>query len=343
MIIPRTERGNGGLIVKWLAGLVILLCTFFVLPSSAHESRPGYLELNELEPGQYDALFKVPSLSGARLRMYAVFPESCVPLTPTSVYTTPGALLERTRITCEGGLVGKTIAIQGLELLITDVLVRIQPIEGAALIHRLTPSASSFVVPAAPSRLEVASTYLGLGVEHILGGIDHLLFVLALLLLVRGFGLLLKTITAFTVAHSITLALATFGFVNIPGAPVEAVIALSILFLASEIAHARAGRAGLTLRYPWVVAFTFGLLHGLGFAGALNEVGLPQGDIPLALFLFNVGVELGQLMFVGTVLVFVTVVRRVRIEWSDWAWQAPAYGIGSVAAFWCIQRVEAFF
>lgn len=322
--------------------MAAFLCLLAAQPASAHETRPGYLELTEVEPDQYDALFKVPILSGARLKIYAVLPASCAPLTPTSIYTTPTALLERTRVSCEKGLVGQTIGIRGLEALITDVLVRIQPLEGAALMHRLRPNDASFVVPAAPSRLEVAGTYLGLGVEHILGGIDHLLFVLALLLLVRGFRLLLKTISAFTVAHSITLALATLGFVDVAGAPVEAVIALSILFLASEIAHARAGREGLTLRYPWVVAFTFGLLHGLGFAGALSEVGLPQSDIPLALFLFNVGVELGQLLFVAAVLGVVMMIRRVRIEWPEWSWQVPAYGIGSVAAFWCVQRIVAF-
>jgi hypothetical protein len=206
----------------------------------------------------------------------------------------------------------------------------------------LVPSRASFVVPEAASGWDVAVAYLALGVEHILGGVDHLLFVLALLLLVRGFTLLLKTITAFTVAHSLTLALAALGVLNVPGAPVEAVIALSILFLASEIVRTRGGQIGLTARYPWVVAFTFGLLHGLGFAGALAEVGLPQSAIPLALLFFNVGVEVGQLLFVGASLVVVDLIRRPRFTWPAWSWRLPAYGIGSVAAFWCAERVVAF-
>ena len=212
----------------------------------------------------------------------------------------------------------------------------------AAVTHRLVPRRSSFVVPEAASGWEVARTYLALGVEHILGGVDHLLFVLALLLVVRGFTLLFKTITAFTVAHSLTLALAALGVVNVPGAPVEAVIALSILFLACEIVRTYGGQTGLTARYPWVVAFTFGLLHGLGFAGALAEVGLPQTAIPLALLFFNVGVEVGQLLFVVAALVVVGLIRRTRFAWPAWSWQVPAYGIGSVAAFWCVERVAAF-
>ena len=181
-----------------------------------------------------------------------------------------------------------------------------------------------------------------LGIEHILLGIDHLLFVLGLLLIVRGFGLLLKTITAFTVAHSVTLAMATLGFVNVPQAPVEAVIALSILFLASELAKQQKGNPGMTSRYPWVVALSFGLLHGFGFAGALSEVGLPQTDIPLALLFFNVGVEVGQLMFVAIVLMIFWVIQKLKFRWPAWTKQVPAYAIGSLAAFWFIQRTVSF-
>ena len=183
-------------------------------------------------------------------------------------------------------------------------------------------------MPEEASAWEVAGIYLTLGVDHILGGVDHLLFVLALLLLVRGSTLLFKTITAFTVAHSLTLALAALGVLNVPGAPVEAVIALSILFLACEIVRTRGGEIGLTARYPWVVAFTFGLLHGLGFAGALAEVGLPETAIPLALLFFNVGVEVGQLLFVVAALVVVGLIRRSRFVWPAWSWQMLGYGIG---------------
>ena len=192
--------------------------------------------------------------------------------------------------------------LTGLAATMTDVLVRIENLDGTTQVTRVTPSSPSFVVSAAPGALEVCRTYLVLGVEHILFGVDHLLFVLALLILVKGWRKLVGTITAFTVAHSITLAAATLGFVHVPSKPVEATIALSIVFVACEIVHRRSGRTGLTEAWPWVIAFTFGLLHGLGFAGALREVGLPQNAIPLALLFFNVGVELGQLLFIGLVM-----------------------------------------
>jgi hypothetical protein len=188
----------------------------------------------------------------------------------------------------------------------------------------------------------VAWLYLKLGIEHILLGLDHLLFVLALLLITRGTWLLIKTVTAFTVAHSITLALATLGYVHVPSAPVEALIALSIVFVAVEIVRLWQGREGLTERAPWVVAFTFGLLHGLGFAGALSEVGLPAGHIPVALLFFNLGVEIGQLLFIAVILCLFTLIRRVRISWPRWADLAVPYAIGSIAMFWVIERVAAF-
>ncbi len=191
------------------------------------------------------------------------------------------------------------------------MLVRLERLDGTTQVTRLTPSAPSFVVEAAPRALQVARTYLVLGVEHILGGIDHLLFVLALLILVKGTRRLIATVTAFTVAHSLTLAGATLGFVHVPGPPVEAAIALSIVFVAAEIIHSRQGNAGLTERFPWVVAFTFGLLHGFGFASALNEVGLPQAAIPVALLFFNVGVEIGQLLFIAAVFAVIALARRI--------------------------------
>jgi hypothetical protein len=164
---------------------------------------------------------------------------------------------------------------------------------------------------------------------------------LALLLIVKGRWLMLKTVTAFTVAHSLTLAAAVLGLVRVPVAPVEAVIALSILFLASELAHSRQGRPGLTERAPWLVAFAFGLLHGFGFAGALLEVGLPESSIPVALFLFNVGVEIGQLLFIAAVITLLTVVARFKVRWPEWAWRVPTYAIGGLAAFWLFERVVA--
>ena len=222
----------------------------------------------------------------------------------------------------------------------TDVLVRIQTANGAVRTVRLTPSSPSFTVPAHAGPLMVLSAYVGLGIEHILFGVDHLLFVLCLLLLVRGIRNLLATVTAFTLAHSITLAAATLGFIRVPAAPVEATIALSIVFLASELARGDA-RHTVARSYPWLVAFAFGLLHGLGFAGALAEVGLPQGEIPLALFGFNVGVELGQLAFVATVLSLARLVRLMAWRMPVWASAAAGYAIGSVAAFWVFARLTS--
>ena len=336
----RTARSARGLAAPFIAFMAVALTA---APSAeAHEVRPGYLELIQTAADSYDVLFKVPMLGGSRLRMTAVLPENCEQLAPVATYLLGDAALDRMTIRCDGTIVGQTIAIAGLNELLTDVLVRIQPLEGSSFAIRLKPSSTSFVVPEAPSAWDVARTYLVLGFEHILGGIDHLLFVLALLLIVRGRWLLLKTITAFTVAHSITLAAATLGFVSVPGAPVEAVISLSIVFLASELAHLRLGRPSLTQRYPWVVSFTFGLLHGFGFAGALAEVGLPQDQIPLALLQFNIGVELGQLTFVAAALGIAWAVRGLRVPIPQWAWRVPAYAIGGVAAFWTIERIVAF-
>ena len=206
--------------------------------------------------------------------------------------------------------------------------------------------APRFVVTASPGAFEVAQTYTVLGIEHILTGFDHLLFVLALLILVQGTRRLVVTITAFTVAHSLTLFAATLGWLNVPGPPVEAVIALSIVFVAGEIVHARQGRPGLTQRRPWIVAFSFGLLHGLGFAGALAEVGLPPLSIPMALLFFNVGVEIGQLIFIavvlGTLAVARRIVRRLKIDVPSWWWRVPPYAIGGIASYWVIERAAAF-
>ncbi|GAG47992.1 unnamed protein product, partial [marine sediment metagenome] len=223
-----------------------------------------------------------------------------------------------------------------------DALLEIQLADGTTHSAILRPASPSFVIPAHETKGGVAWSYWRMGTAHILSGIDHLLFVLALMLIVPGYWMLFKTITAFTVAHSISLGLATLGFVHVPPGPTEAVIALSILFLAVEVVHKRQGKIGLTERAPWIVAFLFGLFHGLGFAGALTEVGLPEHAIPLALFMFNVGVESGQILFVGGALVVMMVLRRAPIAWPAGSWRLTPYTIGSLAAFWTIQRVSSF-
>ena len=203
-------------------------------------------------------------------------------------------------------------------------------------------AAPSFTVPAKPSKLKIAADYWLMGAVHILEGVDHLLFVLGLMLIVNGFGPLLKAVTAFTVAHSITLALATLDLIQMPAAPTEAIISLSIVFLAAEILHKQDGRVGLTENYPWVIAFGFGLFHGLGFSGALAEIGVPQHEVPLALFAFNVGVETGQVAFIVVVIALLAVLRRLPVSVPPTAHRIAPYAIGGAAAFWTIERVLAF-
>lgn len=321
--------------------LAILLGLGFGAGAQAHEVRPAYLELQQTGPETYDVLWKVPARGELQLAIALAWPENCAQGAPRR-FATGGAATERSTIRCSDGLTGREVAVSGLSATMIDVLVRLERSDGTTQVVRLTPSAPVFVVEAAPRWTDVATTYLGLGVEHILLGIDHLLFVLAMLLLMRSWGRLVATITAFTAAHSITLALATLGFVQVPLQPVEAAIALSIVFLAAEIVHGREGRSGLTERWPWVVAFAFGLLHGLGFASALREVGLPENAIPTALLFFNLGVELGQLAFVGVVLALLASLRSLQLFAPTWSWRLTPYGVGAVAMYWTIERVVAF-
>jgi hypothetical protein len=311
---------------------------------SAHEVRPAYLELRETAPETYDVLWKVPARGGnMRLSLQIEFPSDTTNVTTSRTLFANEASTERWSVKRPNGLTGSTIHIAGLTATMTDVLVRMERLDGTTQVTRLTPSAPSFVVEPAPRALAVARTFTVLGIEHILLGLDHLLFVLGLLLIVgQRWGLLFKTITAFTLAHSITLALATLGFAHVPQAPVEAVIALSIMFVACEIIHQRQGQSGLTERWPWVVAFAFGLLHGFGFAGALSEVGLPQNHIPAALLFFNIGVEIGQIAFITVVLAVITLARRIPLRVPRWAELIPPYAIGSIAMFWVVQRVATF-
>jgi hydrogenase/urease accessory protein HupE len=314
----------------------------FGASSHGHALQPGYLELRLIDKDLYAVVWKTPATGGRPMAIAAQLPENCDPRTPGQPIWSGTAYVTRWTASCPGGLEGGVIHIAGLDRTATDVLVRFDFADGVSEARRLTAGDPSFTVPTQPSRLEVVQTYFLLGVEHILSGIDHLLFVLALLLLVKGVRRLVATVTAFTLAHSLTLAGATLGFVHVPGPPVEAIIALSIVFVASEIIHSRRGKPGLTGRYPWVVAFTFGLVHGFGFAGALAEVGLPGNAIPLALLFFNLGVEAGQLLFIAGLLAVAVAWRRLRAPWPNWAWRIPAYGIGSVASFWLIERIAGF-
>jgi hypothetical protein len=358
---------------RWLA-IALLLVAVRV---TAHEVRPAFLELTEHAPGEFGVLWKVPAAGGVPLageeipherpaRLDAAGAPGTMPCgcpAPTAAQLSRGVLpihpalpkdavmvglmhserifgaeVKRWTIRLPHGLEGWQVTVHGLQSTMVDVLVRVAFQDGRVVSRLLRPDAPSFVFDTETAG-PAAGGYLRLGVEHILLGIDHLLFVLALVLIVRGVGLLVKTITAFTVAHSITLGLATLGYVQVPSAPVEAIIALSIVFVASEILRSRRGERGLTERAPWLVAGTFGLLHGFGFAGALSQVGLPANDIPLALLYFNLGVEAGQLAFVVVALGALGLLRRWRLP--EWAPLLPPYAIGSVAMFWAIARTAA--
>jgi hydrogenase/urease accessory protein HupE len=287
--------------------------------------------------------WKTPLKNGKRLSLQPQLPDELEQMGPASERRFGGAIIEQTNWRSESGaLVGGSIGIAGLRALPIEVIVQIDLADGTEHSAILRSSSPNWVVPERATGWTVAGSYWKIGTIHILEGFDHLLFVLALILIVPGWWMLLKTITAFTLAHSVTLALATLGLVNMPGPPTEAVIALSILFLAVEIIHSREGRITLTERYPWLVALSFGLVHGLGFAGALSEVGLPQGDIPLALLMFNVGVETGQLLFVGVVVLVRELLQRLPLTMPAGSWRLMPYAIGSIASFWVIQRVDGF-
>lgn len=337
---------------RWLA--VLAASTLLAGAASAHEVRPAYLELTEVDGETYDVLWKVPARGDdQRLGLYLRLPDGARLVAPPRATMTGNSYLERSRILRPGGWTGCEFFVEGLTATMTDVLARIERSDGTTQVARLVPARPSFVVEAVPGLVRVARTYLELGVEHILLGIDHLLFLLALLLLVSGWRRLVATVTAFSVSHCATLTLASLGYLRLPGRPVEAAIALSIVFVSAEILQRRHGRSGLALRWPWSVSFAFGLLHGLGFAGALHEVGLPQRDIPLALASFSLGVELGQLAFVAVVLVALAAGRRALVALrarTDLPLLEPAaletaaaYAIGSVAAFWLVERTATFF
>ncbi len=323
--------------------LFLVLSAISSSPAHAHEMRPAYLEIRESAPGIYDVLWKVPARgTDQRLSLNLRFADDVEVLAEPVSGFTAGAHIQRMRIRRTGGLTGTPVTIDGLSSTYTDALLRLERLDGTELTRRLTPDKPAYIFEANPGPGQVAWTYFVLGVEHILLGIDHLLFVLALLLVVAGWKKLVGTITAFTAAHSITLALATLGFVHVPGPPVEAIIALSIVFVAAEIIRGRQGNPGLTARAPWLVAFTFGLLHGFGFAGALTGIGLPEQAVPLALLFFNLGVELGQLLFITTIGLVILSARRFSFPQPTWAWRVAATGIGGMASFWLIDRVTGF-
>jgi hydrogenase/urease accessory protein HupE len=332
-------------LARYLLAVAMLLGS--AVPGRADEFKPGYLQLTQIDHEIYDVLWKIPAIDEfTTLKVKPQFPDSTEAIVPLRSTYSRGIAVQRWRIRVPGGLEGKVIAFSQLSETRIDVLARLVRLDGSEQLERVLPVDARFVVRSSPGQLEVARTYTILGIEHILTGFDHLLYVLAMLILVRGWRRIAVTMSAFTATHSLTLTAATLGWVQIPQPPVEACIALSIIFVAREIVQAHRGRAGLTARWPWAVSFTFGLMHGFGFAGALAEVGLPVGAIPAALLLFNVGVELGQLIFVAGVLALIatggSVARRLQVHQPDWLWRVAPYAIGGYASFWLVERVAGF-
>ena len=323
--------------VALVAGVFSTLGSFAAF---AHEARPAYLEIKETAPAQFDVLWRTPVLSGMRLPIVLQMPPGVKNLQEPRIQELTDSLLERRSVDAgPAGLGGKRIEFPGLQLTITDVLVRIELKDGRSWTMVARPGQPWIEIAEARGAAATAVTFLTQGIEHILLGVDHLLFVLGLLLIVRTPWMLVKTITAFTVAHSITLAIATLGYAHVPAPPLNAAIALSILFLGPEIVRTWRGQTSFTIRHPWFIAFAFGLLHGFGFASGLAAIGLPQGDIPLALLTFNVGVEIGQLAFVALILLMVRAFKSLDVRWPRAAELLPAYVVGSLGAFWTIQRL----
>ncbi len=321
--------------------VLLFLLVLFSLKGWSHEIRPAYLQIIQTSETTYEVFWKVPSRGDAVPKIYPVFPPFFSVEVLKNPNQLPGFVIYSYKISSNENLQGKVLTINGLNKTLIDVLVNIEYLDGQKATFMLQPDKYARVIPGKTSTLDVIKTYTKLGIEHILLGIDHLLFVLALIIITVGKWKIIKTITAFTLAHSITLSLAVLGYVNFPTAPVEAVIALSIVFLAIEIIKIINGKQTLTSKKPWLVAFTFGLLHGFGFAGALANIGLPNQDIPFALAFFNVGVEIGQIAFV---LVMLLVIRILSLKkgWPVLIKKIPAYVIGSLATFWMIERIVAF-
>jgi hypothetical protein len=320
---------------------ILLLIGFFpAANASAHEIRPALLNIVEQKPGWFEVTWKIPVLPGYEVDIKPILPDGLKAYGPPSNHDVPGARIQiATYQAKENGLAGGTITIDGLSSTQIDAMVRITFADGTTQSAILRPANPSYTIPAPGTKAAVAWIYLRLGIEHILQGVDHLLFVLGLLLIVGNRYSLFKTITAFTIAHSITLGIATLGYASAPVAPLNAVIALSILFLGPEIVRVWKGQTSFTIRHPWVVAFAFGLLHGFGFASGLTTIGLSSSEIPIALLLFNVGVEIGQLFFVLVILLLERSFRILDIHWPRWVKALPAYTVGSLGAFWTIQRV----
>ena len=334
--------------IRTLIVIMIMLSTLSA-KVEAHALEPGYLELAHLGGAEWRVTWRKPQVQGRPMPIDAILPETCMPRNGAAPAFDGRAFVANWVATCPEGLGGGTITIDGLDATRTDVLVRYTLSSDApAQSRRLTPGEPAFVVPPPQGAWARFADYFRLGVDHILGGFDHLLFVFALLLLIRKPGPLIAAITSFTVAHSVSLGAATLGWIVVPGPPVEAIVALSIAVLTAELAQPPDRGLRLTERFPWTVAFLFGLLHGLGFARALTDLGLPEGDVPLALLAFNLGVEAGQLMFIAAILAAGLFLGRLLgngravLAPQSRSLRITAYAVGTLAAVWMIERVHGF-
>jgi hydrogenase/urease accessory protein HupE len=318
-----------------------LLLSALILPAAGHEVRPAYLQITENHDHGYEVLWKRPAVGEQAVHLVPHLSGGSLEESPWTVVSTESFLTSTWKIPSgKPSLNGQTVSIEGLQDTITDTLVVVRAADKSAWQTILTPAHPAQTLDLGSDTPGAPTAFLGLGIEHILTGVDHLLFVFGLLLIVSNRWMLLKTVTAFTVAHSITLAAATLGYVHPPVEFVNAAIALSILFLGAEIVRRRRGGTSLTIRYPWVVAFLFGLLHGFGFSSGLNAAGLPQHAIPAALLLFNVGVEVGQLSFVVLILWLERAFRVLQIRWARPLQILPGYAVGTLGALWTLQRFD---
>lgn len=324
-----------------LCALAYLFC--YTQQAWAHEVRPAFLEIQEIETGVYDIVWKTPAQGNMRLALNVTLPSSCENIGQIRSVKINAAIEQKWRSHCEGGLEGKPIGIENLRASLTDTILRYIPLNGTVKTIRILGSKPMAEIPEKQSHWAIADTYTRFGIEHILSGIDHLLFISCLILLLGFRKRLFWAITAFTLAHSITLALTALNLVRLPSVPVEALIALSIMYLAQEILYKRQGKNGTISRWPWIATFGFGLLHGFGFASALRDIGLPDGAISIALLFFNIGVELGQLVFVLCLFGVLSLWRRyAQIHFISYAICVP-YFIGIVASYWFIERTIAIF
>ena len=323
--------------VWWVALLALLLTT----PAAADELRPGYLAFTQTSPTEWQLVWKAPMRGGITPQTQPILPKGCTITRLTDHMVARGTAISMSDVRCTGPVAGGKIGLSNMEAAQTDVLARVAPLGRPVQAMRLTAAAPSVEIKAKPDGWGVARAYFETGVEHILTGYDHLLFVVSLVLLLGGLWTIARAVTAFTIAHSITLIGTTVGLIGLPQRPVESVIALSIMFLAVEIIKQKPGQMRLSERVPWLVAFLFGLLHGFGFAGALKEIGLPESDVPVALLTFNLGVEAGQLLIVGVAVGLLALLRRFAANWMRPSIVTASYAIGITASYWFIARTFA--